>query len=325
LKTDSNLFCARASRGLRLAAAALITLAPLHAVPAATIVTGSVVSSTSGAPVVGATVSVRRGNSTLGTDASKADGKFRVVFDVGVDSAAQQLKLFAEHPDYAPVTNDVTVTSGRVQPASVTFRLLPNSVKDCLRSQSHSIVVGYFRPPADYPTQGDFAGRIVENLSYDLLPQLQQLNAFRANPALQPTARECQAARPQSPSEYGNFAKALNADAFLGGYVVPAGELFKVEMSVADRFGQLAQPVRASSPNVNLNDPAATHLSPAAHETLLAILAIGYEKDRRYAECVEVTVAAERILGGLPQSLAATRQRCRAALGNNGLLGEAGP
>lgn len=317
--------CARDNDHLRLAAAALMAAVPLHMSLAATIVTGSVVSSTSDAPVVGATVSVRRGSGTLGTDVSKADGKFRVVFDVGVNAAAQQLKLFAEHPDYAPVTNDVTVASGRAQPASVTFRLLPNAVKDCVRSPSHSIVVGYFRPPAGHPTQSDFSSRIVENLSYDLLPRLQQLSTFRANPTLQPTARECDAARPQSPADYDNFARALNADAFLGGYVVTSGDLFKVEMAVADRFGQLAQPALASSPNVDLNDPAATHLSPAAHETLLAILAVGYEKESRPAECVEVTVAAERILGSLPESLAATRQRCRAALQNNGLLQGSSP
>jgi hypothetical protein len=100
----------------------------------------------------------------------------------------------------------------------------------------------------------------------------------------------------------------------------------KVEMSIADRFGQLTLPVaRASSPDVDLDDPQAARLNPIAHEAILTALVAGYERAKKYGACVETTVVAERMLGTLPGKLAEARQRCQQALPGRALLRGSSP
>jgi hypothetical protein len=91
-------------------------------------------------------------------------------------------------------------------------------------------------------------------------------------------------------------------------------------MVIADRYGLLVPPARASSPDVDLDDPAAARLSGAAHVAILTALIAGYEKAGQTAECVEVSNAAERLVGTLPPTLAQARERCAQNLPNRALL-----
>ena len=75
-----------------------------------------------------------------------------------------------------------------------------------------------------------------------------------------------------------NFAKALRADAFLTGYIAPltrpSDTKVKVEMIIADRFGLLG-PTKATSPDVNLGDPAGARLASEAYAAILTALIAG--------------------------------------------------
>jgi hypothetical protein len=94
----------------------------------------------------------------------------------------------------------------------------------------------------------------------------------------------------------------------------------KVEMRIADRFGVLKPPARASSPDVDLDDPAAAQLSPDARVAILTALVAGYEHAGNAAECVEASNAAEGVVGALPEKLAEARERCLQSLPNRALL-----
>jgi hypothetical protein len=91
-------------------------------------------------------------------------------------------------------------------------------------------------------------------------------------------------------------------------------------MMIADRFGVLEPPARASSPDVDLDDPAAARLSPDAHLAILTALVAGYEQTGNAAECVEASNVAEHVSGVLPEKLAEARDRCLQSLPNRALL-----
>ncbi|HEX9277299.1 MAG TPA: carboxypeptidase-like regulatory domain-containing protein [Casimicrobiaceae bacterium] len=285
---------------------------------ATTIVAGTVRDATTDAPVTGARVTIRRGNELLGSAVTASGGIFQLPFEIAVRPDAQNLQLFVTLEEYVESSQDVTVTSGRANAASYRFNLVPRSVADCIRTREHTVVVGYFRPSTSSAGDADLAARVADALNYDLLVRMQQGRLGRD--AL-PIIVACGRARPQSIGDYTNFAKVLNADAFLGGYVDESGpRRVKVQMSVADRFERLVPPLQAASKDVNLGDPAVARLDPSAHVAILTALVTGYERSGKFAECIEFTVAAARILGSLPPALAEARRRCEQAVPNRGLL-----
>ena len=296
---------------------ALITMAGPSAL-AETIVAGTVRDATTDAPVTGARVTVRRGSEILGATVTGAAGAFQLPFEIVARPEAQNLKLFVGVDEYVDASQDVTITYGRPNAVAYHFDLVPRSVADCIRSRDHAVVVGYFRPATASAVDPDLSSRVADALNYDLLVRMQQ--ARLARDAL-PIIIACGRARPRADDDYTKFAKVLHADAFLGGYVDHSGpRRVKVQMSVADRFGLLDPPRRAASKDVNLDDPAVARLDPSAHAAILTALITGYERAGKFAECIEFTVAAARIVGLLPPALADARRRCEQALPNRGLL-----
>lgn len=296
----------------------LCALAAATGTRAATIVAGSTWDATTGAPLIGAQVSVRRGSEILGATVSGNDGAFRVPVELPLRPEAQNLKLFVARDAYLEAAQDVIVTAGRTQSPSYRFELMPKAVAACLRGRAHAVVVGHFRPAAGRGGDEDLSARIADALSYNLLTRLQQA---RLRPEAQPFVIACAGARPQSSADYGTFAKALQADAFLSGYVdEPRPGRAKVQMSVADRYGVLVPPARAASSDVDLNDPALARLDDLAHEAILVGLIAGYERAGLHADCIEAANAAERLLRGLPPKLAEARKRCQQASPNRALM-----
>lgn len=285
-------------------------------VRAESLVVGLVTDNTTGNAVDGADVTIRRGGEELGSTRSDPEGRFRLSISVGVGPQAQNLKLFIKRDGFVEATGDVVVVSGRPDSPSYRFHLLPTAISACRRNRDHAVVVGYFRPPTSASGDMDLASRIADALNYDLLTRIQQV---RLAPDAQPFVLACGQVRAQTYADYPNFAKALRADAFVSGYVVRSGERFKVEMCIADRFDLLVPPPQVSSRDVNLDDPAAARLGKEAHTAVLTAIVAGYREARKYAECVEVTVAAERILGALPPAIADERRKCQAALPNRKL------
>jgi hypothetical protein len=253
---------------------------------------------------------------------SAADGAFQLPFDVVVKPEAQNLKLFVRKDTFVSSSHNLIVTAGRPSANSFKLELVPQSVADCIRPSKHSVVVGYFRPSATSVTDPDIAARVADALNFDLLIRMQQGLSASALPSI----IACGSARPRAVEDYATFAKVLRADAFLVGSVNDAAlTKVKVEMAVIDGFGALPAPLRASSREVNLDDPSVARLDAAAHAAILTALVSGYERAGKFAECIDFTTAAARIVGTLPASLQSARSRCQQRLPNRGLLSGGGP
>jgi hypothetical protein len=224
------------------------------------------------------------------------------------------------HDGHEPAADDAVITSGTPDRDEYAFELLPTLLADCRRDRNHLVVVGYFRPPSE-SSDLKLAARITDTLSYKLLTLIQRAGIEQD---LLPEVVDCGEAQPRADADYPGIAKALKADAFLAGYVTPPASTsspkVKVEMRIADRFGVLKPPARATSPDVDLDDPAVAQLSPDAHVAILTALVTGYEQAGNAAECVEASNAAEQVIDVLPQKLAEARERCLQSLPNRALL-----
>jgi TIR domain-containing protein len=286
----------------------------------ATTVMGSVRDAVTGNAVANAQVEMLKGSDRLGSAISGSDGGFSLAAKVGNEPAAQTLKLTVRHEGHEPATNDVVITSGSPDRDEYAFELLPTLLVNCRRESSHLVVVGYFRPPSA-TADPDLSARIKDTLNYELLTHTQLAGIEQE---LQPLVVDCGKAQPQADTDYHGIARALKADAFLAGYVTSppstSSPKVKVEMRIADQFGVLKPPARTSSPDVNLDDPAAAQLSPEARVAILTALVAGYEHAGNAAECVEASNAAAGVVGALPEKLAQARERCLQSLPNRALL-----
>jgi len=288
---------------------------------ATTVVAGSVADAVTTAPIAGAELRVENAGVLLGTTRSDDHGNFRLALEIPIRPAPQNLKLAVNHDSYAETADDVIVTSGQTDQGSYRIVLLPAAVANCRRLDGHTVVVGYFRPPAAAPIELELASRIRDTLDYDVGARMQKM---QIGVALQPVFVACEQIKPQALADYTSLAKLLMADAFMSGYVAPAGtpgsQKVKVEMSVADRFGLMVPPAHASTAIVDLDDPRTARLQSAAEGAIFTALIAGYEKSGQAKECVEAANAAELAIGALPAALIDARKRCQRALPNSGLV-----
>ena len=118
----------------------------------------------------------------------------------------------------------------------------------------------------------------------------------------------------------GSFAQALHADAFLSGYVKPVAQRYRVDAFVSDRFELHIPPFRGSNQDVDLDAPGSAELEPPTLAAILTALAAGYEESDQIAECVEVTVVAEQLVGDVTPATEQLRRRCQDRLPHRGLL-----
>jgi len=288
---------------------------------ASTVVAGVVNDGFSGAAAAGAAITIVDGARTLGQSTSDATGQFRVVFDLQGQAAVRNLKMNVQLGGYTPVSKDVVISSGRTDQESYRISLISADVAACHRNGPHLVVVGYFRPPAGMSGDLQLADRIKDSLDYDVLARFQKL---KIGPQSQPIFLACEKIKPEALVDYGNYAKILSADAFLSGYVAPAGiagmQKVKVDVLIGDRFGLLVPPAHAITLNVDLDDPATTRLQEAAQAAIFTALIISYERAAQPSECVEAANAAEQAIGKLPTLASEARKRCANALPNAGLV-----
>ena len=307
-------------RSVALAAASLLLCWAGSSARSATVVAGSVVDAVTASPVSGVSLRLANGGVLLASTTSDSNGTFRLLIDIANRPVAQNLKLTVHGENYADTANDVIVTSGHTDQSSYRVVLMPKAVAECRRLRDHTVVVGYFRPPVGAPGQLELAARIKDTLDYDVLARFQKVKI--ALPA-QPVFLACEKIVPQSQTDYPSLAQVLKADAFLSGYVSPGGiagsSKVKVEMTIGNRFRLQDPPVRASTPNVDLDDPATVRLQAAAQTAIFAALIAGYEQTHQVTECVLAANAAEQAIGSLPADLADARKRCQRATPNIGL------
>lgn len=298
----------RAATPLALAVAALAAM-PLPAV--GTIAAGRVTDRTTGAPVVGVAIRVERTGTVVGTAASGGDGAFLVTFEGGASAVGQAFTLHAEHDEYAPVSRVFSVTSGKPDQASYPLELLPRELSKCVQARSPAVLVGHFFGP--HGTDGmDLTWQMSQALTYSLLTQLQRHGVRRE---LEPLFPRCQAAQLQAPDLGGSCARALGADALVFGRVKQVKGGFEVTTFIADSYEVFAPPAAFPNVGVDLEAPESAVFDPRTHAAILAVVAAGYAKKERFADCVEATVAAEQLGGKLTPQLKAVRDRCKKASG----------
>ena len=235
------------------------------------------------------------------------NGRFALAFRIGRSATAADLVV--EHPDYVPASTALKITKAGVEPPERAIELLPRGLRDCRLKDQAGVVVGNFLPPvAGAAGAGDFADRIARTLTYDLLPRIQALDVSAE--AL-PHFVACGEAKPRSFDLGSRYAHVLDADVFLSGNVESAAAGFDVHAFVADRFGLFKPPLPAVTRNVQLSDPAAARFDVQTHVAILTAIARGYEARGRHTACVEISVAAEALLGRPTDTLTKTREKCQ--------------
>jgi hypothetical protein len=291
----------------------------------ATVVAGTVTDEVTAAPIAGSSLRIANGGALLTSTTAGPDGTFRLVFNLANTPAPQNLKLTVHAESYVDAAKDVIVTSGHTDQNSYRIVLTPKAVAECRRQRDHTVVVGYFRPPVGAPAELQLAARIKDTLDYDVLARLQKVEIA---PPAQPVFVACEKIVPQTLADYPGLTQALKADAFVSGYVAPAAAgspKVKVQMTIGNRFRLQDPPVRASTPDVDLNDPETVRLQAAAQTAIFAALIAGYQQSGQATECVQAANAAEQAIGSLPAALAEARKACERATPNSGLVRGGGP
>ena len=292
---------------------------PIPVPGAETTVKGELTDRATGSVVVGATVEVVRGDKVLTSGNSDIEGRFNLPVEVSPDLVAQNLTLAVRHDEYVDLSEVVVITKGRPDRSSYQLELLPKALTNCMISGELGVIVGYFGPADSTPSVqfADFSNRIAIALTYNLLPRIQQMHIPEDS---QPAFQACGEAQPRSITTAGGFAEALGADAFVSGFVSQSGDRYRVDAYVGDPYGLFVPPLKTTNDDVDLDDPGAADFGPSTQAAILTALAAGYEEEGKPVECVDVTVAAEHVLGGLSPAIEATRRRCQGGLANVGLL-----
>lgn len=284
---------------------------------AATVVLGSTVDGATEAALAGADIVVKSDAVVRATTRSDESGKFQLTFDAPAGSGTQSVELSASLDGYRTLSRTIAISQGKTTEPRYALRLVPEAVASCIQKTRPAVVVGYFRAAPGRPDP-DLSERVADALRYDLLTQIQKA---RFTSAAQPGIFPCKGAAPNAPQWYGGFARLLQADAFVAGYVTsPNPVKVKVQMTIADGYGAMAMPLDATSSDVDLDDPKLARLDPQAHAAVLTALAIGYKHTDKSQECVDLIAAAERMLKTLPEALHVLRTECQAVLPNRGLL-----
>lgn len=297
--------------------ATLLSSAALAPALADTIVKGRVTDPTNGAGVSGAILELRRGADVVAAGISDLDGYFELAFAMDAVPEQRTLALGVVAGDYLPGGASVVVTGGRPDRDAYAVELMPVELRGCRGARARLVVVGYFGNPATGADAPQLAYTLVTGLQSKLLPELQK---HHLPTDFQPVFQACPDARPASPSYLDDYARTLRADAFLSGDVLQTGPSYRVRTYVGDRHGVFDPPRSVVNDDVAVADPAAAELDVATHAYLLVALANGYAEEQRYAECVDVCVAAEQLLGAAVPEIAEQRERCRSNTDNAGLV-----
>jgi hypothetical protein len=257
-----------------------------------------------GGAVAGATMEMRCGVTTLGQGVTDDAGKF----DLVAAGCREEPTLSVRHESYTEHSRRVPAAGDDME-----IGLLPKALGGCVLKEAQGIVVGHFRAPVSAAgTDSDLAGRIAEALTYDVLTIVQTLNL---PPALQPRFLACDEAKPRSVDFAAGYARALKADALIVGNIEPVNGAFDVRAYIGDAFQLFKPPVPSMARGVALNDPAVAKLGPEMHAAILTAVARGYAERRRFTECVDVAVAAGRLLSRSTSALDQTLARCQDGTG----------
>lgn len=301
------------------------------AAEADTALRGLVTDRTTGLPLAGAKAELRRGITVVQAGVSGNDGSYLLTVDVGNSPQAQNLKLAVTLDGFVDLDHNVIITSGR--PDSPVYRavLVRTAVAECKVRRARRVVVGHFRPPIGLAGGSNFSARVTDALLYEL----SFLERSRVAAERRPAVVTCD--RLDDRENLTALARELQADALMSGTVGRStnpgvgGTRFNVAMFLGDPYGLFPGATPVTSRDVDLEDPSASRLSPAAMAAVYQALLTGYLRSEQFADCVELGGLA---LAALPRpppaaplsqalltSLSELRAQCQRRLPVNALLG----
>jgi hypothetical protein len=305
----------------RLASAFAITccwLSGVMPVAADSILAGIVTDAITLQPVAGAEVQIEYSGQVVGAGTSDIDGYYSVPFTVPPEAPRVSTMIAsARSGGHAMNRSNFQVNAGTPVKNTHNITLYPIGVMDCRSQTGHSVIVGHFLPP-DGRNLAELSTRIARSLEYALNTQLQTV---RLTLELLPSFEPCDAAKPRTPRLATNFAKALRADAFVGGDISAADESsgFTVSIYVSDAHGLFSNPERASNRSVDLSNPSGASIAGATHAAVLASIAAGLAGKNDCVSAIAVLSVAERLVDVIPPYITTLRKTCESRVPNAGL------
>ncbi|MGO6950361.1 carboxypeptidase-like regulatory domain-containing protein [Rhizobium johnstonii] len=277
---------------------------------------GTVIDSLTKLPISGAQVSAELSGQTLGRGFSGSDGRFSVSISPPTNALSSVTAIISV-PDYDEVSVPIQFQNGAAL-QNPTIPMALHWIGACKAGFDHSVVVGYFLPPAATGAQTDLTERVARSMSFALAIKLQQIYLA---PDLQPSFEPCPAAKPRTPQLGASVAKALFADAFVGGDVAHLDSAsFKVSTYVSDAYGRLGPFVVAVNRSVDLDSPSGATMADETHVAVLAAVAAGLINKQDCATAMKVLNVAEQMTTPAPDYLVRMKDYCVAQLPNRRLL-----
>jgi hypothetical protein len=282
------------------------------------ILAGAVTDAITLQPIAGAEVQIEYSGQVVGAGTSDIDGFYRVPFTVPPTAPTVLTMIATARSDGHGVTrSNFQVNAGTPVATAHNIALFPSGVTDCRSQTGHSVIVGHFLPP-DARNLSDLSTRIARSLEYALNTRLQTV---RLTLELLPSFEPCDAAKPRTPRLAANFAKALRADAFVGGDIAAAegSSGFTISIYVSDAHGLFSNPEMASNRSVDLSNPSGASMSGQTHAAVLASIAAGLAGKNDCVSAIAVLSVAERLVDVVPPYITALRRSCEARVPNAGL------
>jgi hypothetical protein len=282
------------------------------------ILAGTVTDAITQQPIAGAEVNIEYAGQVIGSGSADINGLYSVPFAMPA-SAPGLATVVASARSGAHELNrsNFQVDGGTPVGAAHDIALYPLGVTACRSQTRHSVIVGHFLPPVggNFP---DLPDRVAQSLDFALNTKLQSVSL---SPELQPSFEPCQAAKPKTARFGANFAKALQADAFVGGNIADGPVEFTISTYVSDAHDLFSAPKIVTSRSVDLNNPSGANMAADIHVAVLAAVAAGLAGKEDCVGAITVLSVAEQLVEPPPPYLLALRTRCEAKLPNIGLLG----
>lgn len=309
-------------RCLRFLLPALLLLVAAAAM-ADTIVKGRVLDVSTDSPVIGAELELRHAADLVAVGDTDQSGRFQLSFSFEPTPEQRTLRLRVKRAGYATGTANVVITAGRPDQDAYTVEMLPEELARCVHGVPYLVTVGRFFDPPSGVNVVQLSGFLARALSLKLAPELQKKHLPED---LQLTIVECTSASPHSLAHLDNYARALGAQLFIAGDVIETGAKYRVRTYFGDCYGVFSPNTSVVNEDVDIQDPAAVVLDADTYAYMLVALTHGYVENGRYAECVDICVAAEQLLRELlpgqtpPQIITEQREFCQARTANARLL-----
>ena len=291
------------------------------------IIKGQVKDLTSNAPIPGVTVSIHEQGKLRSAESSSNKGEFTLAFTSSkLTTEPHSFKLKIVHEDFADFSQTINISENKLDKDYYLIKLFPKKLIQCQFGDEENkrpwVVIGYFSRKKNQ-VLADLSSRIASALTYDLKYNvLTLLQEIHVSNELLPYFGVCQQAQPRSLHSGGLLSKALGADAFISGDVSKDENGYTVRTYISDSFSLFDPPIRSENKGVNLDDPGAAHLALNTHANIMLAIASSYKNTQRYEDCIDVSVAAERLGGELTEQIKRIRQQCQKKIPHRGLLPE---